>query len=68
MAYIVILQHLNKPGHTESFPLFKRGIKACPPRPETGTGSGGAIWRPYYVQSTTLTTYQGQVWARGDFL
>ena len=43
------LQHLNKPWYTEPFPLLQRGIEACPPRPETGTGSGGATWWSYVV-------------------
>ena len=33
----------NKMGFGKRKVDVKRKIKACPPRPETGTGSGGAM-------------------------
>ena len=62
--YLSFPQHINESGHSGYFPLLQRGIEACP----------GATWWLYvvawgssYARSASLTTYQGQVWARGDF-
>ena len=65
ISYLSFSQHINNPGHSGCFPLLQRGIEACP----------GATWWSYvvacpssYARSASFATYQGQVWARGDFL